>query len=243
MTISMTLDVREVALKELLAAEDVKALHCGDIHFVKEDGEAVLIFERKTASDLYSSIVSKRFAEQRERLKRLCLQNVKVCYILEGLPGRLDGKQQNLIWGAIENLVLYHNMFILPTKDVEHTAAVLTHMLKKANEKPITLHTAYEPATVLEHTKKRTLTTANIFPAMLTTIPGVSETMAMTICERFACIKSLRDAWDARESLKEKEQVLTDISLGKRKLGKVLSKRIFDVFNVDIATDTNGTTS
>lgn len=235
MAISMILDVREAALKDLLEGHymEMKALHVGDIHFVKEDNEAVIIFERKTASDFYSSIVTKRFAEQRERLKRLCLQNVKVCYILENLPGKLDDKQQNLCWGALENLVLYHNMFVLPTKDLQHTAAVLIHMLKKVNEKPVTLHTAYEPATVLEHTRKRTLTAANIFPAMLSTIPGLSESMAMAVSGVYPCIKSLQDAWDTCEQVKKKEQLLIDIPLGKRKLGKVLSKRIYDVFNTE----------
>lgn len=231
MTYSMVLDAREMALKEHLGLVEMKALYCGDIHFVKEDGKAALIFERKTASDLYSSIVSKRFAEQRERLKRLCLQNVKVCYILENLPGKLDAKQQNLCWGAMENLVLYHNMFVLPTKDVEHTAAVLMHMLKKVNEKAVVPHTTYEPSAVLEHTRKRSLTTENIFPAMLSTIPGISETTAQAIHTVYPCIKFLQNAWDACETDNDKEKVLIDISLGKRKLVKVLSKRIYDVFN------------
>ena len=228
----IVLDTREDALKNLLKHTHfvVKQLHVGDIHFVDEADEVKLIFERKTATDLFSSIASSRFREQRERLKRMCQQNIKVCYIIENFPGSLDFTKRKVALGALENLVLYHNMFVLHTSSLDQTATCLCNMLKKANEKAITSLNDFETSVVLGQTSKRTLADQNVFPNMLVQIHGVSDTTAKVIADRYGSIPQLLSAWSAEPDSVKRSRMLADIQLGKRRLGNVLSERIYKVF-------------
>ncbi|KAJ3223126.1 hypothetical protein HDU81_009386 [Chytriomyces hyalinus] len=72
-------DLDEDALRLRNVPFVTKQLPVGDV-VVERDGQPLLILERKTRSDLHSSIVSGRHHEQRERLKST---GVKVCYLLE----------------------------------------------------------------------------------------------------------------------------------------------------------------
>jgi crossover junction endonuclease MUS81 len=67
-------------------------------------------------------------------------------------------------------------------------------------------------------------------------IPGVSNTIAIKISERFPTVKSLLDTYNNCPNQLEKELMLADIMLTetdkqRRRIGAVISKRVFDYFH------------
>ena len=190
--------------------------------------EMLIIYERKTLNDFYSSIVSGRYAEQRERLK---LTGTKVAYILEGYsPTTLFGKDITLlVHGALENLVLYHNIFILPTLSVEQTAKSIMNMKAKLEKKDMSKSMGMGDPVQLVPRKDKVM--ENIHGNQLLLIPGVSTTVAKLLLDTYPTLRSLISAYDALDSIEEKQNMLANIVVGKKKLGKVVSKRIYDIYN------------
>jgi crossover junction endonuclease MUS81 len=65
---------------------ELKNLEIGDIIFLDDDDNIVLIFERKSISDLISSIKDGRYSEQSFRLQEYPLHNHNIFYLIEGSP-------------------------------------------------------------------------------------------------------------------------------------------------------------
>lgn len=246
-TTILIIDSREQQLKtELYKINSTfftEQLPVGDIIYARqyscECGEDIhpkrnilFICERKTMSDLYSSILSGRYAEQRERLKS---SGVKIAYILEGNlnvslfnPGKNSSPKMTIL-GALENMILYHNIYILPTTSVEHTANSINNIRKKLETKEMV--TGVDAASIVSLTPRKDKIMNNIYENQLLLIPGVSIKVAKTILETYPTIRSLIDAYDSKIIQKEKELLLAELHVGKKKLGKVLSIRIYEVYN------------
>lgn len=240
-TIEIVLDSHEAHLKNEFIKSgtefSTEQLAVSDIAFRnKESGEILLICERKTMSDLYSSIISGRFREQRDRLQQT---NLKICYILENFVennkflflnnGTTKWKKLAVISGAIENLVLYHNIFILPTLSLKSTAQTIQNIrtkLEKQQQQPSNLSTTTSLLPV-----RKTKIMDNIFMNQLLVITGVSEAIAHAIFEQYTSVKHLVDAYSSLNSEKEREELLANIKVGKRRIGPVLSARICSVYN------------
>ena len=247
--VEIVLDSREMFLKDEFNKSNnqsfvVEQLAVGDIVFRnKQTGDILLICERKTMSDLYGSIISGRYREQRERLLETKL---KICYILEDF---VDEKQSPLFYkdksessrkkklavisGAIENLAIYHNICIIPSVSVSHTAKMMENIRMKLEKKQPTTTAAAEsePATTSTLPTKRVKVMHNVFMNQLLVITGVSDSVAHAITEYYESVKQLTDAYAQQENEAEKEMMLADIKIGKRKLGPVLSRRIYEVYN------------
>ena len=86
-------DIREHTLIKLLKALNndygfnidisVERLDLGDIS-IWNDGEELLLLERKSLNDLASSITDGRYAEQSYRLNGNSLHNHNIVYLIEG---------------------------------------------------------------------------------------------------------------------------------------------------------------
>jgi len=246
--VELVIDSRETQLKLLLSRIGcpyrVEQLPIGDVMFVQSftctchEQVHLLLCERKTMSDLYSSITSGRYAEQRERLKT---SGVKICYLVESyMPnaispllnstGRKLADISRTVGGALENLVLYHNIFILPTLSTEHTAKTLNSIKDKLAKKSIS-----EPGSAsvsISLTPRKDKVMENIHENQLMLIPGVSATVVKEILKKYPTVKSLFTAYGSLEDDERRKSLLADIVVGKKRLGKVLSTRIYDVYNM-----------
>lgn len=247
--VQIVLDSRENHLKENFDLGKVEyiseQLPVGDVLFRHLDGRTLLICERKTASDMYSSIISGRYAEQRERLK---VTGVKICYILESYKDNkvFRANELNVVTGALENLVLYHNIPILPTFSVPHTAKVIQNIASKLNKNDISPSPLISTSSssdvpkigdvgapvVAVITQRKDKMMEHMLEHQLLLIPGVSVSTAKLIADRYPSVRSLITAYDGLLTDSEKWNMLADISLGKKKLGKVLSRRIYSVYAV-----------
>jgi ERCC4-type nuclease len=233
--VSIILDSRETQLRDELVNNKVEfsteQLPVGDILFIKGK-EKILLCERKTAGDLYSSILSRRYSEQRERLKS---SGIMTLYILEGykptcFPNSTFRNEISVIGGALENLVLYHGISILPTLSVAHTAKVVANIAGKLQKKSPGDGDSENPIIAIFSQRKEKIM-ERIHEHQLLLIPGVSPHIARTIASKFPTVRSLIAAYDNAPDRSSAENLLAEIQLDKKRLGKILSKRIHDVYN------------
>src|SRR5215210_987237 len=127
---TLVVDSRESTVKKeldtLLVEYITKQLDIGDF-VLRNDDQVVTIMERKTYSDLDSSIISKHHKQQRQRLTEFReAHHCICCYILEGTI--LDSPR---LRGAVENMVFKHGFSVLPTKSPKHTAQMLASLKTK----------------------------------------------------------------------------------------------------------------
>ena len=108
-------DIREHTLIKLLNALNndygfnfdisVERLDLGDISIWNE-GEELLLLERKKLTDLASSIKDGRYAEQSYRLNGYSLHNHNIVYLVEGNISNYSNK-----WSKVKPGTLYTTMF------------------------------------------------------------------------------------------------------------------------------------
>ena len=252
--LELVYDSRELKLKPLLEAHKKdtiilveKYLDLGDIIFKKGD-EEVLIIERKTLGDLYSSIQDGRYKEQKIRM----MNNYpieKIVYIIEG-----DISQQNIKFfknsksitnGALLNMTFRDKLKVLRTKDINETCELLYNIGTKItknpeffvsnveNDKSIGPDVSY--LDTIKVSKKDNMNPKLCNIVQLSQIPGVSKAMAQTIIEKYGSISNLIGEYhklDANDNInnleQEKSEMLKNIQFTNRKLGPIVSARIYD---------------
>ena len=244
-------DSRELKLKELLEENkndtiqlSEKYLDLGDIIF-KKDNEEILVIERKTLSDLYSSIQDGRYKEQKIRLMSNYSRE-KIVYIIEGTISSQNSKffknSKSITDGALLNMAFRDNITIIRTKDINDTCNMLYLLGKKIIKNPefFSVESSSSNTSSISYldtvkvAKKDNMTPSLCNIIQLSQIPGVSKVMAQTIIEKYGSISNLIceyqnfDSGESNEKENEKENLLKNIQLKSRKLGPTLSKRIYN---------------
>ena len=208
----------------------ISTLPIGD--FIIKNGDIILfIIERKTISDLASSIIDGRFREQKQRLLDTMGGPDKIMYILEGEKELNYGAiSKSTINSCILNLIIKHQYKVLYTMDDMETYEMLLSLynklvdtdFKKIVEGPIKL------------IKKSHVLNNNPVVNMLSVIPGISINIAKKIEERYETLPILIESYNKLNDINEREKLLSDIKItDKRKIGVVLSKKIYNFLFVD----------
>jgi len=258
--LELVYDSRELKLKELLESNKKegitlteKYLDLGDIIF-KKDEEEILIVERKTLSDLYSSIQDGRYKEQKIRL----MGNYpieKIVYIIEGHIPQKNTKffknSKSITNGALLNMSFRDKINIIRTKDINETCDILYCIGSKIIKNPeffsgnngnngnngsngnngnSTNSISY--LETIKVAKKDNMNPKLCNVLQLSQIPGVSKVMAETIIEKYVSISNLIGEYQkigSDESCeKEKKEMLKNTQLTNRKLGPIVSARIYE---------------
>ena len=228
-------DIREKKLIPLLKALNsdygynieiiVERLDLGDIIIYSEEDGTVkehLIIERKSLSDLASSLRDGRYMEQSYRLDKESLHNHNVIYLIEGDLGYYNSKytkikKETLIvtMGCIQ---YYKGFSVMRTKDLMETAEYIIRFTdklirgKKKDKKGY-----YEGGRQIENyssyvtrVKKNNITPENIGEIILNQIPGVSKSTSLTIMDQFCSlynlINKLKDDPSCLDNLKNKNK-------------------------------------
>lgn len=201
----------------------LKNLEIGDIVY-KKDEEVIYIVERKTFNDLGASINDGRYKEQKIRL--LSNSNGNLFYIIEGNMSECTTLNQKALLGSIVNMTFRDNIKLIFSSDINQTYKILVQIRDKFNNgkfnKIITENNNYTSSIKLN--KKENMTKLNCNIIQLATIPGISKNISTIILENYNTISNLID-----EYKKNDEYMLKDLNIGKKKLGKVLSKKIYDI--------------
>lgn len=250
-------DNREKELIKLLEEKGynmiLENLDIGDIQFLDLNSKDIMIvIERKTLSDLSSSIIDGRYKEQKERLIHSIKKDVRKIILIEGtdiLNFTLPIKTFNSI---IVNTIIRDNIHIYISKNKEDTIQFIENIilnipkyydeLKKEilNGENKIFNNEYNCKT----SKKENLTVNICFRNMLSQIPGVSTTIANIYVNKYKNMNNFISTL-IQNTNNNKKKIIELLSeekygLNNRKIGIKVGEKIYNfIFDQDINNNVN----
>jgi crossover junction endonuclease MUS81 len=244
---SLTIDHREKDLKTLFPDAEYKNMDLGDIHIkFKNSDHTFLLIERKTMSDLIASINDGRYREQKKRLLESGIPRERILYLLEGRVDDIPGHMKTL-FGMIINTIYRDKILVLRLDNLEETAFFIKRVMKKLLEEDphlmpkesiqqdggsdSTNDTNLEYLSTIKLKKKDNMTPNNCSILQLAQIPGMSIQNAQIIINKYNSMANLiNEYYQIQEE--NRSNMLSDLEIPisngkKRKLGKVLSERVY----------------
>ena len=183
-----------------------KVLDVGDIHICDTSDNILFIIERKTISDLLSSIKDGRYSEQSLRLSSHKLSNHNIHYLIEGSITKYQ--DENLIYSTMCSLTYFKGFSLLRSNSVKETCDILIAFLKKMKRESEKGKDCYYSNTdnsntdnsntdnsdycsTIKTTKKENITPENILQLMLMQIPRINYKTASAIANKYTNISNL----------------------------------------------------
>ena len=220
--VDIIVDVRERALLAEMGDAVTKQaqLNLGDVE-INVDGVVRLVIERKTLADLAASVKDGRYREQKARL----LANIdteRVVYVIETAGFAFDGQMRDVgglpastLQGCVISMILRDGVRVVMTRDVQDTAAFIKRVADRLGRmiaaKPSNAYAnAACAATCVSARKRDNVDPSVCFRHQMSQIPGVSVTLAGTICEEFG---SMRELFARLAHLPRSERIKTFASL------------------------------
>jgi ERCC4-type nuclease len=164
----------------------------------------VLLIERKTPSDLMSSIKDGRYNEQSYRLNGLDIQNHNIIYLIEGNFNM--HKDRNIIMSSMFSLFYYKGFSVWQSSGTIMTKQLIQRFTSKLEKEfgkksghysESRCHKSDLPVDTyvncIKSVKKDNITVNNIHEIMLCQIPHVSSTIAKVLIQRYKTIFDLYD--------------------------------------------------
>ena len=231
----IVIDIREPLLydncKLVFPNVITESLSLGDI-LIKHNDQIIAIIERKSLSDLVSSIKDGRYEEQSHRLIHSSgIPRHNVIYIIEGMMSQIRDKQ--LVYSSITSLNYFKGFSVFRTASLSETAELIVAMTGKIERDLKKGKVAYTPdatsdapkyCEVVKSVKKENVTPANMGEIVLCQVPGISSMTAIAIMKDYTSIYHLLD------ELKKAPDCLKDVSYlanGKsRKISKTCIENI-----------------
>ena len=186
--ITVSIDHRERDLITLVDVPHVvKALDVGDV-VCEYDEENMWIAERKRADDLAKCIKNGRWREQSQRL---CATGCrKVFFLIEG-DIRSTSLNHDSLLGACINAELRPWSHVIRTVDIEETASVIKHLIKKARHVP-GMASAVLTAPISK--RKRNADRQECWIRQLMCVPSISEGIARRLLDEFGTFQAIQKA-------------------------------------------------
>ena len=108
------------------------ALDLGDISIQDDSTKEILIIERKSLTDLLSSIKDGRYDEQSHRLIHSSgLSTHKIYYVIEGLLSQITAAEKRIVFSAMTSLNYFKGFSVFRTSSVNETAELVLAMVDK----------------------------------------------------------------------------------------------------------------
>ena len=207
-----------------------ESLDLGDIIICNDQQDILLLFERKTVSDLQSSITDGRFSEQSFRLNNLPVHNHNICYLVEGDLNKVSSYSRintNALYSSLAVIMYFKGFSLYKTSSIKETAFFIFRVGEKihkekykpgfynGNDKEIN-NTQY--CEVVKTSKKSNVTPDNIGILMIMQIPGISASSAQVIMKKYKNITVLIEA------LKNNDPELFNLRLESSSSSRKISK-------------------
>jgi len=222
----LKVDMRESLLIPTLQKEigtivdatlEVCSMPLGDAGIYSDDGEELVLFERKSLADLAASIKDGRYSEQSFRLSGIETPNHNIVYIVEGTFDQYKLKSHNVhpstLLSAIVSLCYYKGFSVMRTSNPLETCELIIRFLEKilkskgkkayysvgnsTPQEPSSGASASNYTSVVKRVKKDNVTVKNIVSLMLCQIPNVSSSSADAISARYTTLEQLVSACKA----------------------------------------------
>ena len=239
MVFSLCVDSREHhVLAKLSLPHTIAQLEIGDFH-VLADGIPRFVIERKTVSDLESSIKDGRYAEQKSRATTFMNQfdiqtKIQMIYVLEGsnkFSFDDTSSASKMLTGAVMNTVFRDMIPFIFTKDIDETIAFIHCLIARASKyedvekKPYIACLVASVASAASR-KKDNVDKKTCLVLQLCCIPGISTKKAESIISHHH-VESMSDLL---EKMKKEGQEVDPVAFFKETngIGKILAKTIFE---------------
>lgn len=228
---------------------EVKQLNIGDYMLCDSiTDKPIIIFERKSLSDLESSIKDGRYEEQGFRLNEYSIHNHNIYYLIEGaIINYKNNNFKKTLYSSLVSISYFKGFSIINSlNDIESAEIIINFtkkLIKENKKKPYYLDNNFisqvSGNTLIELEKKEEITQdyenviktkknsyiskENINNIMLMQIPGISSTSAKIILDQYVNIENLII------ELRKDENCLENLkSINNRKLSKNI---IFNIKN------------
>ena len=235
----LIIDYRERALSLSLKKENMAFrednLEVGDIQIYK-DGVLYLAIERKTVSDYISSIRDKRLKNQIARLDKLKESQPQSSFLIliEGSFQPSFGQVVNIsdfIYNSILNRVLTDKIPVIRSDNITETVTWIKKIIHKIEHdlqnSSSFIQSSSHYLSTLSIKKRDNLDQKNCFLLQLAQIPRVSIVVAQSIASYYPSLPALLCSYQSLDRTKDREQMLSEIKVGSRCLGKALSSKIY----------------
>jgi len=223
-----------------------ETLHIGDVVLTSGslDDNEFCIIERKTLSDLLSSIKDGRYEEQSHRLSFATqCPNHRIIYIIEGNMNNLhNANETKLIYSAITSLNMYKGFSVLRTFNIRETAKLIIYMMEKIiknTQKGLVFYDRFSDTSgnsisgmteikptnycnLVKKVKKDNITPENIGEIILTQIPGVSSVTSIAIMSKF------KSFYNLIENLQKDPSCLENLTITKNDKTRKISKKVLE---------------
>lgn len=219
---------------------EIETLPIGDIILYDDEGNEIMIIERKTLNDLACSIKDGRYKEQGFRLSNCSLHNHNIFYLIEGNLSYYNNNKFNNIdkktlLSSFVSITYFKGFSLYRTNNLTESAEWILSYANKIqkenaknqkcyynnennnNENEI-INTKETYVNVCSRVKKNNVTLDNIGAIMLSQIPGVSSNVAERIMQDYKTIGNLI------EHLKENQEILNTIKIGNGDKMRKISK-------------------
>lgn len=219
-------------------------LPVADIKLVKN--EKNILIERKTLNDLWNSITTDRYIDQKQRLleTRQTHPNISIVYILEGNLDTIPNIYKKMTYGTMINNQFTHDIKILISPNIETTWYYIQNIYSKfvenSNDNTNTNTNTDNANTVLTlGLSKNDKIKHNLSCLQLMLIKGVSSHIAKSIIQHYPNISKLVLEYQ-KHSVTENQNLLKDITFQTsktskpRKIGIALSRKIYETFTESI---------
>jgi ERCC4-type nuclease len=217
----------------------VTSLPIGDFCLIEnldDISTVLLMIERKSMKDLSSSITDGRFREQKARLSESIQDSNKICYLIEGSKQLLERDNfmlsNTIINGSLLNLSFRHKYHVIQSENKQDTFNMVMLLYKKFKNQEFEQNmNAVDSVKLLKRSDKLV---ANKLVHQLCLIPGVSQRVAnVIIAYPFININDLINKYNTLEKDSDKELLLSEIIVSEtngktRRIGKALSKKIYE---------------
>lgn len=196
---------------------EVKQLNLGDIIIDN------IIIERKTWSDLASSILDGRYKEQSERLKEAKENGFIIYYFIEGNLDmyRERGITKDTLISTLFSLTYNKDFFVMQTKSTQQTYDFLMKLKKKTE----TTEKNGTSNTMLCKKKNSKITKENISELMICQIPSISQNTSKILLNHFKDIQTII------LELETNERLFEEFTYEKKDTLKKLNKNVIENLN------------
>ena len=120
-----------------LETKNVLPLTLGDFEIQNNEGKTIILFERKSISDLLSSVMDGRYKEQSFRLTASPIHNHRVYYIIEGSLARYTERKNHplykktTIYSLLYTLSYVKGFSVFCTENIQETANFIHQIFYK----------------------------------------------------------------------------------------------------------------
>lgn len=229
---------------------EIENLELGDMIIKDNENKDILLYERKTVSDLIASIKDGRYEEQSYRLNGLDHHNHNIIYLIEGNINK-NFKDKKMVYSAMFSINYYKGFSLMRSSNIEETAYILcNNFIKIKKEKEKDKNSYYKNnkiktegeskieeenelseeksySTVIKKKKNANITQDNFGEIVLCQIPSISSVTAIAIMNKFKTISNLID------ELKKDKNILDNITYQteKNQIRKISKTSIKNIIN------------